>query len=183
MRVDTSHELPDCPWAAGCYFGFLGSSPALAIDGNGKVMIAYTANNVAGAPEQMYVRTSTNGTTWSSRVEVSNGSASVNNAFPALAAGPNSNDFRIVWQDDRNGSTNQWNTWYRRSTDGGSTWSTPLRLSDQASGAPYKTSSGYTFPYGDYLEMAVDPGGKNYVIWGEGISYTGPGGTWFTRGQ
>ena len=25
--------------------------------------------------------------------------------------------------------------------------------------------------------------GLNHVAWGEGISYTGPGGTWFTKGQ
>ena len=47
----------------------------------------------------------------------------------------------------------------------------------------HKTGGGYFFPYGDYLEFAVDRNGKNYVIWGEGSSYDGPGGTWFTRGK
>src|SRR5262249_35548073 len=32
QRIDTSRQLPDCPWATGCKFGFLGSSAALAID-------------------------------------------------------------------------------------------------------------------------------------------------------
>jgi hypothetical protein len=34
-RVDTSEEMPDCEWADGCYFGFLGPSAALAIDSAG----------------------------------------------------------------------------------------------------------------------------------------------------
>ena len=36
---------------------------------------------------------------------------------------------------------------------------------------------------GDYFELAVGPDGRNQVIWGEGTSYSGPGGCWFTRGQ
>lgn len=182
-RVDTSAQMPDCPWAAGCYFGFLGPSAVLAIDTAGKIMLAYPAGDVAGAPERMYVRTSTDGVAWSARSEISNGSATVNNGFPAIAAGPTAGDFRVVWQDDRNGSTNAWNTWYRRTANGGNTWSAAIQLSDQSTGAPYKDSFGYRFPYGDYFEMAVDSTGRNHVIWGEGISYTGPGGTWYTRGQ
>jgi hypothetical protein len=180
-RVDTSRELPDCSWADGCYFGFLGPSAALAADITGKLVLAYNAGNTPGAPQRMYVRTSTDGVNWSSRQEVSVTTATVHNAFPALASGASANDFRLIWQDDRNGSA--WNTWYRRSTDGGTTWSAAVRLSDLASGAPYKTSGGYKFPYGDYLEIATDVTGRNFLIWGEGDSYTGPGGTWYTRGQ
>ena len=175
--------MPDCPWAAGCYFGFLGPSAVLAIDKNGKIMLVYPAGDTLGAPEKMYWRTSTDGVTWTSRSEISNGSVTVNNGFPAIAAGPTAGDFRVTWQDDRNGNTNAWNTWYRRTANGGSSWSAEVRLSDQGSGAPYKDVFGYRFPYGDYFEMAVDASGKNHVIWGEGISYTGPGGTWYMRGQ
>jgi hypothetical protein len=182
-RVDQSAQMPDCPWAAGCYFGFLGPSAVLAIDKAGKIMLAYPSGATSGAPERMYVRTSTDGVTWTARQEISNGSATVNNGFPAVAAGPTAGDFRVTWQDDRNGSTTAWNTWYRKTTNGGSTWSAEVRLSDQGSVAPYKDVFGYRFPYGDYFEMAVDASGKNHVIWGEGISYTGPGGTWYTRGQ
>lgn len=181
--VDTSKQMPDCSWAAGCYFGFLGPSAVLAIDGTGKIVLAYHAGDTSGGAQKMYVRTSTDGTTWTARQEVSNGSSTVNNAFPALAATPVNGEFRLAWQDDRNGSTNAWNTWYRSSTNGGSSWSTAVRISDLGSGAPYKSSNGYKFPYGDYFEIAVDATGRNYVIWGEGDSFTGPGGTWYTRGQ
>jgi hypothetical protein len=181
MPVDTSAEMPGCGWADGCYFGFLGSTAGIAIDSTGRIVLAYNAGNSAGGPQSLYVRTSLNGVNWSSRTELSGGS--VNNSFPAVAKGPSAGDFRVIWQDDRNGSTNRWNTWYRRTTDGGNSWSAAVRLSDQGSGAPYKFSTGYKFPYGDYLELAVDASGRNHFIWGEGDSYNGPGGTWYSRGQ
>ena len=181
--VDTSKEMPPCPWAAGCYFGFLGPSAGLDIDPSGKILLAYNAGNVAGAPQKIYVRTSLNGTTWSARQQISETPDAINNAFPVVAAGTTSNDFRVVWQDDRNGSTNAWNTWIRQTINGGSSWSSPLRLSAESMGAPYKTPAGYFFPYGDYLEMDVDSAGKNHIIWGEGSSYDGPGGTWYTSGN
>ena len=184
-RVATSQEMPPCAWSPGCYLGFLGPSAALAIDKAGTIMIAYNAGAVAGQPQKMWVLTSTDGVNWSSPTEVSNGSSTVNNAFPALAAGPTVGDFRLAWQDDRNGSTTAWNTWYRRTTNNGTTWSTPARLSDLVSGAPYKNPNvnGYAFPYGDYFDIAVDSSGTAHVIWGAGTSYNGPGGTWYTRGK
>ncbi len=56
-------------------------------------------------------------------------------------------------------------------------------MSDLGTGAPYKSANGYRFPYGDYFEVAVDNNGLGHYIWGEGISFTGPGGTWYTRGD
>jgi hypothetical protein len=182
-RVATSQEMPPCTWSPGCYLGFLGPSAALAIDKAGTIMIAYNAGGAAGQPQKMWVRTSTDGVNWNSPTEVSNGSGPVNHAFPALAAGPTAGDFRLAWQDDRNGSTNAWNTWYRRTNNNGATWSDPVRLSYQSSGALYKHADGYAFPYGDYFEIAVDSSGTAHVIWGEGASYSGPGGSWYTRGK
>jgi len=184
QRIDTSQQVPPCAWSSGCYLGFLGPSAALAIDKAGKIMIAYNAGDVAGQPQKTWVRTSTDGTTWSARQEI--GATGVNNAFPALAAGPVAGDFRVAWQDDRLGSTDvphAWNTWYRSTTNSGDAWSTPVRLSDLGSGAPYKNPNGYAFPYGDYFEIAVDSGGTAHVLWGEGTSFNGPGGTWYTRGK
>jgi hypothetical protein len=180
-RIDTSSEAPPCDESPGCYLGFFGPSAVVAIDAGGMIMLAYNAGGVAGRPQRMWVRTSIDGVTWSERTEISNGSPAVNNAFPALAAGLKPGDFRLAWQDDRNGSMNPWNTWYRRTTDGGHTWSDPVRVSDQPAGAPYKSEAGYAFPYGDYFEIAVDAKGRTHLIWGEGASFSGPGGTWTTR--
>ncbi len=66
--------------------------------------------------------------------------------------------------------------------DGGATWSAPVRLSDSAGGADYKTASGFLHPFGDYGEIDVDVQGHKVVVWGEGA---GPqpshGGAWFNR--
>lgn len=70
-----------------------------------------------------------------------------------------------------------------RTLDGGATWDRPAQLSDVTTGAPYHTAGGYLFPYGDYMEIAVDGRGRSHVIWGEAFSYIGPGGTWYTRGK
>jgi hypothetical protein len=184
LPIDTSRELPGCPWAAGCYFGFFGSIAGLAVDNSGTVAVAYMANNAPGAPQQVWFRKSNDrGATWSARVSLSGQPASVNHHTPAIAAGNTPGDFRAVWQDDRNGSPNNWNAWYRTTSNGGNTWSATQRLSDLGSGAPYKTAAGHRFPYGDYLEIAVDTAGVSHVIWGEGASFTGPGGVWYTRGQ
>jgi hypothetical protein len=184
IPIDTSREVPLCTWAAGCGQGFLGTQAALAMDSAGKLMIVYNANNTPDVPEQIYYKTSTDGLTWSARTQLSVASASVNNGFPMAAAHPTlAGDFRVVWQDDRILSHTGWNTWYKRTTNGGTNWSVDARISDLTSGAPYKSVNGYAFPYGDYGELDVDSNGRNHVIWGEGASYSGPGGTWFTRGQ
>jgi hypothetical protein len=78
--------------------------------------------------------------------------------------------------DDRNGAA-AFNVWYRSSTNSGSSWGTAVRLSNLGSGATYKTSAGFAFPYGDYFSMAVNSAGKRYEICGEGPNYIGPGGT------
>jgi hypothetical protein len=72
-----------------------------------------------------------------------------------------------------------WNVWYRSSGDGGQTWSLPVKLSDASSGAGYKTAGGFLEIYGDYGEIDITDTGKTIAVWGEGFSYTGPGGTWF----
>jgi len=181
--VDTSAEAVPCDYSDGCYFGFLGPEVGLAIDVNGLIMATYNAGDVANQPQKLWMRTSTDGAVWSNRTEISSGIAGVNNAFPAMVAshtGPG--DFRVVWQDDRENSEVAWNTWMVNTLDGGATWSESELLSDQDAGAPYKGPLGYSFVYGDYYEIAVDGDDVNHIIWGAGTSYTGPGGSWYTRG-
>jgi hypothetical protein len=179
--LDTSQEAPPCSFK-GCYRDFYSSQATVAADASGTLVFAYLLNTVPDAPKSLYVRTSTDGLTWSARSLVN---ADGDSNMPAIAAGPTAGDFRLVWQDDRNGA-NAWNTWYARTTDGARSWSADVRLSNLGSGAPYKTAAGYTFPFGDYLGLAVDAAGTNHVIWGEGDGiYTGggTGGSWFTRGR
>jgi hypothetical protein len=178
--LDTSQEAPPCAFK-GCYRDFFSSQATVAADASGKLVFAYLLNTVPDAPKSLYIRTSTDGVTWSARSLVN---ADGDSNMPSIAAGPSAGDFRLVWQDNRNGA-NAWNTWYARTTTGGRTWSADVRLSNLGTGAPYKSTAGYTFPFGDYLGLAVGPTGTNFVIWGEGDGiYTGggTGGSWWTSG-
>ena len=182
-RVDTSAEAVGCASVAGCYFGFLGPEIGLAINVNGLVMISYNAGDFAQEPQRLWMRTTSDGLVWSDRTEISSGIAGVNNGFPAMVASRTvPGDFRVAWQDDREASMVAWNTWMVNTLDGGATWSESELLSDLNSGAPYKGPLGYSFVYGDYFEIAVDGEEVNHIIWGEATSYTGPGGSWYTRG-
>ena len=78
-------------------------------------------------------------------------------------------------------NVDQWNVYYRRSTDGGVTWSPAVDISDASSGAAYKSAAGFLEPYGDYGEIAITSAGKTIAVWAEGTSYNGPGGVWFNR--
>ena len=86
-----------------------------------------------------------------------------------------------TWQTTGN-NTDVWNVYYRSSTDGGVyVERRRCRISDATSGAAYKTTAGFVEVYGDYGEIAVTNTGKTVAVWGEGTSYTGPGGVWFNR--
>jgi hypothetical protein len=178
--VDVSEEAPLCQWAKGCYHGFLGPTAGLARDANGVLAMVYNAGSRPQANNRIWFRTSLDGVTWSARQAISANDPSATNAFPLVVAGSAPGDFRAVWQG---GPPNTFNTWYRRTTDGGATWGPILRLSDLGTGAPYKWANGYFFPYGDYWEIAVDGNDVNHLLWGEGRNYIGPGGSWYTRGQ
>ncbi len=93
--------------------------------------------------------------------------------YPAIAVGP-SGQLHIVWQDSAPGN---WQIYYKRSTDGGTTWSAARRLT--------WTSGGSMSP-----AIAVDPDGRVHMLWNDATSgndeiyYTKSadgGDTWATK--
>ena len=91
---------------------------------------------------------------------------------------------RLVYMQTADGAAaDRWNAWYRRSTDGGRTWSAPVNISDKRTGAAYKHADGFEEIYGDYGEIAITSSGDTFAIWGEAYSYLGPGGAWFNVGR
>ena len=180
--VERSAQGPPCEAGADCPTSFLGPSASLAVDAAGAWLLAFNASPREQAAARLFVRRSSDCRAFDERVEVGSLDPLVRHAFPALASGPAPGDFRLVWQDERTGQ-GRWNSWFRRSTDGGRSWSPARRLSDLARGVGYKHELGFDFPYGDYLGLCVDGEGQNHVIWGEGAGYGGPGGSWYTRGE
>jgi hypothetical protein len=177
--VDVMKEQPPCR-SEECPIDYYGPQAAIGGDANGHLMIAYNGAVRHRGDQRLFVRRSTDGgRTWSARTRLSPRGA--NAAFPAaVGAGPG--DFRMWFMDERRGTGDDgWNVWYRRTADGGLTWSGALRISDALSGTVYKRRRGFDEPYGDYGEISVTQTGATIAVWGEGPSYLGPGGSWYNR--
>jgi hypothetical protein len=189
-EVATSESGPRCDCGG---WDFWGAQMALDVDDQDNVYVLWNANSVKYGPQRMYFARSTDhGASWSTAVDVSLAPSGSNNTFPALVATA-TGDVRIAWMDDRNGfdaggddPNARWNVYYRRSIDGGATWSPETKLSAYVPEYTYKFATprdGFLQPYGDYFELDIDSAGRTVALWGEGNSYFGPGNIWFARQQ
>ncbi len=178
--LDVSGSPPDCS-AYLCGWAYLGAQIVMASDASGNLYALWNANATDKAPNRIYFSKSTNaGASWSTRAEVSTAASGSAHAFPAIAATGNG-DVRISWMDARAGTL--WNTYYRRSTNGGSSWSAEVDLSTYVSGFSYIQPNGFDYPFGDYYEIDIDDQGKSHLIWGEALNYDSPGSIWYSQGQ
>ncbi|MSP59699.1 MAG: exo-alpha-sialidase [Myxococcales bacterium] len=178
--IDVSGAPYDCS-AYQCGWAYLGAQMAIASDAAGTLYLLWNRGAVDKGVERVYFARSTDGgATWSTRQEVSTAPAGVAHAFPALAA-TGAGDVRIAWMDARKAPL--WNTYYRSSSNGGTTWSAESRLSSFVGGYSYVQPDGFAFPFGDYFELDIDEQGTAHVIWGEGANYQTPGSIWYSRGR
>jgi hypothetical protein len=182
----TNHVLavsaapPDCS-AFLCGWAYLGAQVTVAVDEAGGVYALWNAGLVDRGPERLFfARSVDGGLTWSAAVEVSQAPAGRAHAFPALAA-RGDGDVRVLWMDDR--SSGAWNTYVRRTTNGGASFGAETDLSTPVAGFDYITSAGFRFPFGDYFEADYDPQGTLHAIFGEGRDYQTPGSIWYVRGR
>ncbi len=176
--IDVSGAPPDCS-AYSCGWAFLGAQATMTSDRKGTLYVLWNAGALDKGPERIYFARSTDaGATWSGKADVSSAPAGVNHAFPAIVAGA-AGDVRISWMDAR--ANPRWNTYYRSSTDSGTTWSAEVDVSTFVSGYDYIQPDGFSFPFGDYYEMDIDERGTTHMVWGEGLSYLGPGSIWYAK--
>ncbi len=165
--------------ADGCKPDFYIGQASVVADSAGHLVFAFEGPSVAGGPQRVEVSASSDeGRTWSSPVALS--TAGEDATGPRLASS-GGGDVRIWYMQTADGDdADAWNVWYRSSANGGRTWSPPVRIDDAPAGAAgYVNASGFDEIYGDYGEIAVTSAGRTIAVWGEGFSYTGPGGTWF----
>jgi len=153
------------------------SQVSIAADASGDLAVVYNLASTPKGPLPVYLRTSSSAG-WSRRTRLSPPRTAagepVISSAPAVT-GAGRGEFHLMFQDDRTG---RWNTWYRATSNGGKDWTAPVRLSDARAGARYKRAAGYTAAYGDYGGIAVNARGQVVVVWGEGVSERGPGGSW-----
>jgi hypothetical protein len=182
--IDVSTSPPDCS-ALSCGWAYLGAQLVMTSDSGGNLYLLWNAGSTARGPERIYFAKSVDGgNTYSPRKDVSSARAGTHHAFPAIAAAGNG-DVRISWMDARaaNGGIDKWNVYYRRSTNGGNTWSNEVDLSTYVSGYSYIFTDGFRFPFGDYYEIDVDEQGTNHVVFGEALNYDSPGSIWYVKGK
>ena len=157
---------------------YIGHS-SVASDADGNLVFVFDGASRARARQRTWVTTSSDdGTTWTTPVAVS--TPHEQSGFPMVDA-TGSGDMRMWYMETVGGGRNAWNVWYRASTNAGATWTPAVRLSDVTSGWAYVSRRGFREPYGDYGEIAITSQGKTFAVWGEGMSYLGPGGVWFNR--
>ncbi len=180
--VQVSRAPEKCPADYYCGWAYLGAQIVMAGDEAGNVYTLSNANTADFGPARIYFFKSTNdGATWSAPVEVSTAGPNISHNFPAITATGNG-DVRISWMDER--TNGWWNTYYRSSTNGGSTWTNEQDVSAFVDGySSYIIADGFRFPFGDYYEMDIDEEGTTHIIMGEGYSYDSPGSIWYTRGK
>jgi hypothetical protein len=164
--------------ADGCNPDFYEGQTSVVSDKPGHLVFAYEGPTIAGGAQRVYVASSADGgRSWSAGVPLS--SAGEDATGPRLAT--YGGDARLWYMQTAGGDNpDAWNVWYRTSTDGGQTWTSPVKIDDAPAGAAgYVNANGFAEIYGDYGEIGVTNAGKTVAAWGEGFSYTGPGGTWF----
>jgi hypothetical protein len=164
-----------------CGWAFLGSQIALSSDPSGRLYALWNANQSDHSPTRMYFAYSQDGAaTWSSPMEVSTAPQGVIHSFPAITS-TRTGDVRIAWMDTR--VAPWWNTYLRRSRDGGLSWSAEADLSTYTPGYSYIVPEGFSFPFGDYFELDIDRRGVTHAVWGEGLNYDSPGSIWYSFGN
>ena len=181
--IDISASPPDCS-AFLCGWAYLGAQLVMTSDSAGNIYLLWNAGSTAKGPERIFFAKSTDGgNTYSAKADVSTAPAGTHHNFPAIAATGNGN-VRISWMDARaaNGGMDKWNTYFRYSNNGGSSWSPETDLSTFVTGFSYIFTDGFRFPFGDYYEMDVDEQGTNHIIFGEALNYDSPGSIWYVKG-
>ena len=119
--------------------------PALTADSSGKIHVAWQ-DDTPGRWEINYRKSTDGGSTWMTGKRITwNTGASLG---PAVSVDSSGNP-HLVWEDDAPGNPE---IYYRKSTNGGSTWMTSQRLT-------------WNSDYSLWPEIAVDTSGNVHLAW------------------
>ncbi len=126
--------------------------------GTGDILVTYTAL-VSGTPRVLVVKSSDQGTTWSTPTIASDNPAGGSVMNPAIAASPDGRTVSLVFMDKRLAPDGRGfvDHFAALSFDGGTTWQPNLRLSELSSDIRYGPQTSRGVMLGDYLGLAPAP--------------------------
>jgi Neuraminidase (sialidase) len=129
----------------------LGFEPSVAVAGDSVHVVWDGLPNETGRPLEVYYRRSTDGgATWGGVTRLTNDSSDYAWQPSVAAAGAN---VHVAWYDGRHGPTSPAEIYYKRSTDGGSTWESDMRLTN-------------SIPNSQWTSIAA-AGGSVHVVWSD----------------
>jgi len=137
--------------------------PAVAIDSSSTIHVVWR-DDTPGNAEIYYKGSTDGGTTWSAvkRLTWTSGES----LYPAI--GIDSMDaIHVVWHDDTPGNRE---IYYKRSQDGGETWSGSQRLT-------------WALSWSVYADIAIDSSNAIHVLWEDYREGTGNGEIFYKRGD
>ena len=117
----------------------------VAVDGRGNIYVIWN-DNTSGVNDIFFTRTTDLGTTFSALKNISNNTG---DSFIPQTAIDSAGNINVVWTDNTPGNND---IFFARSSDGGTTFSTPLNLSHDM-GSSFNT------------QIAVDSAGNINVVW------------------
>lgn len=165
--------------ADGCSSDFYIGHSAVAVTANDDLVYLYDGAIHNLGSQHIFVRHSPDGgLSWGPAMRLSRWRRHATSPAVESTGG---GDVRAWYAETDRASQDSWKIWYRSSSDGGLTWSSPVKISDASTGAGYKSAAGFLEIYGDYGEIAITDEDKTIAVWGEGFSWSGPGGVWFNR--
>jgi len=136
------------------------AKPAMNVDRTSGTIYVAWAGRALGSDDVFAAASTDGGRTWSARQRINDDTGSATQYMVDLAVDP-AGTVHAAWEDNRTGN---WNIFYSNSSDGGQTWTTNLRVSDQDTLLP--STPGYHQP-GDYLAIEAGPDAV-YVVWTDG---------------
>jgi len=129
------------------------SMPSIATDTDGDIYVVWQDNRIHQAINVTYFAKSTDGgASFRTNVCVNDVGASITgDSWPSVAVDANK-DIYVAWQDNRSG---YYNTYCAKSTDGGASFGTNVRVDD----------TGTTTSWQSRVGLVIDTNGDVYVAW------------------
>ncbi len=149
--MDSSGAPAGCT-AQNCEWGYMGAQISVAADAAGTLYAFWNSGPAKQAARVYFSSSTTQGETWSTKIDVSSAPQGANHVLPTISAGT-AGEVRIAWIDSRNSP--DWSAYYRTSSNGGATWSKERMISHYALTSSFMPVDTFGFLFATQPVMAA----------------------------